>query len=165
MRPAYELDEVLSDLSRRRSKLKLFRLMVGLLIVAALGWLVFLLINKPEDARAQAAAESFIIAMQSNDPDKAYAMGNESFRTATSEERLDQLFDQIEPFVTKARIDRVDSYYATSNQGEPRAILVYAATKNSKVTYIRIVMDKQKDSAWKVHSLITKAQPLQAKPE
>lgn len=134
------------------------------LIGFALIVLVFMLTHKPEDERAQAAAETFIVAMQSNDADRAYSMGNEAFRSATSEEGLKQLFNQIEPFVTKARIDKLDSYFATSSKGEPRAIFVYTASKEKRVTYVRIVMDKQADK-WLVHSLITKAQPLQAQPE
>ena len=149
---------------RRRGASRLFRVAVLVLIGFGLLVLAFMLSHKPDDKKAQAVAETFIVAMQSNDPDKAYGMGNEAFRSATSEEGLGQLFDQIEPFVAKARIDRVDAYYATSSKGDPRAILVYTATKNERVTYIRLVMDKQ-GGKWLVHSLITKAQPLQAKPE
>lgn len=149
---------------RRHGASRLFRAVVLALIGFALIILAFMMTHKPEDERAQAAAEAFIVAMQSDDASEAYDMGNEAFRSATSEEGLRQLFDQIEPFVAKARIDKVDSYYATSSKGDPRAIFVYVATKEKRVTYVRIVMDKQGDK-WLVHSLITKAQPLQAKPE
>lgn len=149
---------------RRHGASRLFRAVVLALIGFALITLVFMMTHKPEDERARAAAEAFIIAMQSDNADKAYDMGNEAFRSATTEEGLRQSFDQIEPFVAKARIDKVDSYYATSSKGEPRAIFVYTATREKRVTYVRIVMDKQADK-WLVHSLITKAQPLQAKPE
>jgi hypothetical protein len=152
------------SIHRRHGASRLFRAIVLALIGFGLIVLAFMLTHKPEDERAQTAAEVFIVSVQSNDADKAYGMGNEAFRSATSEEGLKQLFDQIEPFVAKARIDKVDSYYATSSKGSPRAIFVYTATKEKRVTYVRIVMDKQSD-AWLVHSLITKAQPLQAQPE
>jgi len=154
-------------LRRRRGLGGNFRLAVLALIVAAVVTLGFILSHPPEDSKAQSAAESFIITMQSNNADKAYGMGNDSFRSATTEDTLHQLFDQIEPFLSQSRIEKVDSYYAVSGKGLPRAIFVYTASKNSKVTYIRIVMDKQteKTGKWLVHSLITKAQPLQAKPE
>lgn len=159
MLPALELPT-----RHRHGASRLFRAVVLALIGFALIVLAFMLTHKPEDERAQAAAEVFIVAMQSNNADRAYAMGNEAFRSATSEEGLRQSFDQIEPFVTQSRLDKVDAYYASSSMGEPRAIFVYRATKNKRVTYIRIVMDKQADK-WLVHSLITKAQPLHAKPE
>lgn len=150
--------------ARRRGANGLFRTIILSLMGLALIILTTILTHKPEDEKAQAAAEVFIVAMQSNDPDKAYNMGNGAFRSATTEEGLGQLFDQVEPFVSKARIDKVDTYYATSSKGDPRAIIVYTATKGERVTYIRLVMDKQADD-WLVHSLISKAQPLHAKPE
>jgi len=143
---------------------KLFRAVLASLITIALVVLAVILTNPPDDKQAQSAAESFIVAMQSDDPDRAYAMGNGAFRSATTEENLDQLFDQVRPFLYQARLDKADAYFATSNKGDPRAILVYTAKKDKHTTYIRIVMDKQGEK-WLVHSLITKAQPLQAKPE
>jgi hypothetical protein len=143
---------------------RLLRTIIAGLICLAVIILIFMLTHRPEDEKAQATAETFIVAMQSDDAGKAYDMGNDAFRSATTEENLNQLFDQVKPFVNKARIDKVDSYYATSSKGDPRAIIVYTASKDTHVTYIRLVMDKQGD-AWKVHSLITKAQPLLAKPE
>lgn len=143
---------------------KIFRLILALLIILALVTLAVILKHPPEDQKAQAAAESFIVTMQSDDPDRAYAMGNEAFRSATTEQNLELLFDQVRPFLAKARIDKVDSYFATSSKGDPRAIIVYTATIDKHVTYIRIVMDKQGEK-WLIHSLITKAQPLLAKPE
>ena len=145
---------------RRRSRTVIFALIAAGLITLA----VLLFAGHHDDQRAQAAAESFIVAMQSDDPDRAYDMGNGDFRSATSQEGLDQLFDQLRPFLVQSRIDKVDAYYATSSKGTPRAIFVYTATKDKKVTYIRLVMDKPADR-WLVHSLITKGQPLQAKPE
>jgi hypothetical protein len=150
--------------ARRRGANGLFRAIVLSMMGLGLIVLIFMLTHKPEDKKAQAAAEAFIVTMQSNDPDKAYGMGNEAFRSATTEEGLGQLFDQIEPFIVKARIDMVDTYYATSSKGSPRAVIVYTATKDNHVTYIRLVMDKQ-GNGWLVHSLISKAQPLQAQPE
>lgn len=150
--------------ARRRGANGLFRAIVLSLIGLACIVLVSIFTHKPEDERAQAVAEAFIVTMQSNDPDKAYGMGNGAFRSATTEQGLGELFDQVEPFVVKARIDKIDTYYATSSKGNPRAVIVYTATKDKHVTYIRLVMDKQGDN-WLVHSLISKAQPLQAKPE
>lgn len=150
--------------ARRRGANGLFRAIVLSLIGLACIVLVSIFTHKPEDERAQAVAEVFIVTMQSNDPDKAYGMGNGAFRSATTEQGLGELFDQVEPFVVKARIDKIDTYYATSSKGNPRAVIVYTATKDKHVTYIRLVMDKQGDN-WLVHSLISKAQPLQAKPE
>jgi hypothetical protein len=153
-----------STIIRRPGIRQPFRLVLFALMAVALIGIVLIATHHPDDERARMAAENFIVTMRSNDPDRAYAMGNEAFRSATTEEKLGGLFDQVEPFLRDARIDKVDSYYAVSTKGEPRAIFVYTANKANNLTYIRIVTDKQGDS-WLIHSLITKAQPLQAKPE
>jgi hypothetical protein len=155
---------ILEHVRRRRNVLRLLRLIVAVLIGIALCILLFMAFHKPDSRRAQQAAESFIATIQAGDADKAYAMGAPAFRAATTEDKLKQMFSQVRPFLAQARIEQVDSYYAVSDKGAPRDVMVYSATKGSKVTYIRLVMDRQ-DGSWKVYSVLTKNDPLQAKPE
>jgi hypothetical protein len=155
---------VLAHARRRQGMRRLARIIVAVLIGLGVCILLFMALHHSDNDQAHQAAEDFILTIQANDANKAYAMGAPAFRTATTEEKLGQMFDQVEPFIAQARIDEVDSYYAVSEKGEPRVIIVYTASKGQKVTYIRLVMDKQ-DKAWKVHSVLTNSQPLQAKPE
>jgi hypothetical protein len=138
--------------------------MAGLLIAAAITFLFIMSRHMPEPDRAQATARTFVTAMQHNDASLAYDMGSDTFRTATTEQHLNELFRQTRPFLADAAVDRIDNYYASNDKGDARDIVVYAVTKDSKVTYIRLVLEKQAGT-WKVHSLLTKGTPLQAKPE
>jgi hypothetical protein len=157
-------DHVVRHVARRRSRRRTVRTIMVVLIALAVFILLFMAVHRSDNDRAKTRAEDFVLTVQSNDPNRAYDMGSAAFRSATTEEKLGAMFDQVEPFIREARIDLVDSYYAVSEKGAPRAIIVYTATKGQKVTYIRIVMDKQAED-WKVHSILTNSNPLQAQPE
>jgi hypothetical protein len=149
---------------RRHKAWRLARVVMILLVGLGLAILFFMAVHISDDQRAHTAAQQFVQAIQQGDADKAYAMGGPAFRQATTEAQLKQMFEQVRPFMNGARIEETDSYYAVSDRGEPRTIIVYTATKGQKPTYIRLVMDRQK-GIWKVHSVLTNNQPLQAKPE
>jgi hypothetical protein len=155
---------VIEHVRRRRGTRLMVRRMSLVLAGIACLILLFMYFNRSDNERAHQAADEFILTIQASDADKAYAMGAPAFRTATTEEKLGQMFEQVKPFIAGAEIKEVDSYYAVSERGAPRAIIVYTATKGSKVTYIRLVMDKQPES-WKVHSILTSSDPLRAQPE
>lgn len=166
---AYEPEALLpahirQRLQRRQGMRRLSRLITAVLIALALVVLLAMQLHHSDYDDARVAADNFVITLQSNDPDRAYGMGGSGFQKATTEEQLGQMLDRVEPFLKGAAIQKTDTYYATGDKGEPRAILVYTASKSGKVTYIRIVMDKQQ-GRWKVHSLRTSGEALAAKPE
>jgi hypothetical protein len=149
---------------RRPGARKLTRIILFVLILLALAILIAMRVRTSDVENATHQAEIFVAEMQSNQPDAAYDMGNDAFRKATTEEDLGVMFDKAEPFLVKARIDLVDTYYATSLKGDPRTILVFTAVSGDHTTYIRLVMERQ-NGVWKAHSLLTQSTPLQAKPE
>ena len=135
------------------------------LVVTGIFIVVILLviqINTSDKTKAVAAAENFMIALQSDDVDGAYDMTAPAFRKTVTEEQLRQAFDQIGPFVRRAQLEAVEVQYPVKYKPGSRAIFVYKATTQTKVSYMHLVMEKHSNQ-WLIHSLQTSETPLKAR--
>jgi hypothetical protein len=144
------------------------RTLLAVLMITAVIILIVMQRHKPDVEQATDQAAQFVHAMQANEPDLAYDMGDEAFRKATTEQELGSMFDKARPFLDRAYFNQADVYYAVSEKGNPRAIIVYTAALDTHVTYIRLVLERQgarRSDPWKAHSLLTQSTVLQAKPE
>lgn len=134
---------------------------VSIVFVAVL-IIVFVVIGSATRA-PQKVSDQFVNDVQSGDSSAAYALTNQTFQNATTQEELDSVVKRISPLLQGQ--EKVTNRAIEKSTGIPTtAVFVYEVKTSDGTKYMKVELQKDGDT-WKVLNFKSASDPLDTKIE
>lgn len=153
-----------NNIQKQKKQFKIVAVIVGLLLIASTvvaGYCYYIYTN---NRKPETISNKFVEFVKNKDAEKAYAMTNQDFRDDASIERLKEVVDQINPYISH-QTKIIDRHAYTSDDNKAREAFVYVNTDSQKLNYLKIILTRSDNDVWQVYNLESSDKPLKANIE
>lgn len=135
-------------------KKRIFALTGGILLLAAVAGLTWMLIAFRTTAAPITASDTFLEAFLANDTEKAYALTNDTFKDSTDRTSFNQVAGTASKLLDKKSLKISTGNVEENENGSKRATIYYDVVGEDAPYRLTIVVFKPADSnEWQVMSV------------